>query len=48
VNKGQKIVDDFSNGNIINVQFIPLNKKKQKIKRAFELRQFYLVGCTHR
>ena len=37
VNKGQEIVDDFGNRNIVNIQFVPLDKKKQEVKRTFKL-----------
>jgi hypothetical protein len=33
----QKVVDDFGDGNVVNVQFIPLNEKEQQVERAFKL-----------
>ena len=40
---GQKIIDDLSDRNIINIQFIPLNEEKEEVKWTFKLGQFYLV-----
>jgi len=33
----QEVVDNIGDGNIINIQFIPLNKKEQEVKWAFKL-----------
>ena len=32
----QKVVCDLRNGNIVNIQFVALNKEQQQIKRAVE------------
>jgi hypothetical protein len=48
MNESKKVIDDPGDGNIINIKFVPLNKKEQQVKRAFKLGQSYLVGCTHR
>ena len=39
----QEIVNDAGNRNIINIQFIPFNKKQEEIKRSLKLRKFDLV-----
>ena len=39
----QEIVGDLRDRNIIDIKFIPFNKKKQEIKRSLKLRQLYLV-----
>ena len=49
MDKVEEVINDPGNRNIVNVQFITFNKKKQKIKRPFKLGQFYLVsthGCN--
>ena len=38
-----EILDDVVDGNIINIQFVAFNKKKEQVKRSFELRQLDLV-----
>jgi hypothetical protein len=37
VNIIKEIVDNAGNGDIIDIEFISFNKKKKKVKRAFEL-----------
>jgi hypothetical protein len=37
----QKIVRDPGNGDVINIQLIPLNEEEQQVERAFEGRKFY-------
>jgi hypothetical protein len=46
---GQEVVNDLSDGDVVNVQFIALNKEQEQVERAFKLRQLYLVrGVIHR
>ena len=33
----QKILDEFMDGYIVNIQFVSFYKKKQQVERAFEL-----------
>src|SRR5215217_5261289 len=45
----QEIVDEFGNGNVVNIEFVTLNKKQEQVEGAFKLRQLYLVrGVVHR
>ena len=44
MNKIQEIIDDFGNWNVVNIDLISLDKKKQQVEWTFKLRQFYLVG----
>jgi len=32
----QKIIGDFGNGNVVNIQFVPLDKKEHEIEGPFE------------
>ncbi len=43
VDIGQKILYDPGNGNIVDIQFIPLDKEQQQVEGALELGQFDLV-----
>ena len=43
MDKLHKVLNNTSNGNIINVQFIPFNKKEKQVKWTLELGKFYLV-----
>ena len=45
--KSQKFFDDGGDRNIINIQLVPLNKKKQQVERAFKVGKLYLIGGTH-
>ena len=45
---GKEIIGDIGDRNIINIQFVPLDKKQQKVERAFELGQLYLVRVGQR
>jgi hypothetical protein len=41
MNVSQKVIGNFSNRNIVDVQFITLNKKEQQIKGSLKLGDFY-------
>ena len=44
----QKVLDDLRDRDVINIKFVAFNKEQEKVKRAFELWQFDLVGgCIH-
>ena len=43
MNKFQKVIDDSCDLNIINIQLVSLYKEEQQVKRALELRGFYLI-----
>jgi len=40
----QEILCDLADGNIIDIQLVPLNKEKEQVERAFELGKFYFVA----
>ena len=43
-----EILDDLVNGDIVDIQFIALDKKQQQVKGALELGKLYLIGSrTH-
>jgi hypothetical protein len=44
MNIGQKIIGNLGNRNIVDVQFVTLNKKEQQIKGSLKLGKFYLKG----
>ena len=39
----KKVIGNFRDRNIVNIQFIPFNKKQEEIKRSLKLRKFDLV-----
>ena len=43
----KKVVGDFRNRNVVNIEFITLDEEKQQIEGTFELRQldFIMIGC---
>ena len=43
----KKIIRNFSNRNVVNIQFVPLNEKKQQIEGTFKLRYFNVISCVH-
>ena len=43
----KEIIDDPGNWDIVDIQFISFNKKKQKVERTLKLREFYLVRIIH-
>lgn len=50
MNMIQKIIDDFGDGDIVNIQFIPFNEKQEKIEGPLKLGELNLViggRCTH-
>ena len=42
----QEIIGDLGNGDVVNIQFVPLYKKEHEIEGAFEQGQFDFE--THR
>jgi hypothetical protein len=44
----EEVINDLGDGDIVNIQLIPLYEKQQQVKRALKLRQLYLVrGISH-
>ena len=44
MDKVQKIVGDFRDRNIVDIEFIPFDKEQKKVKRTLEIIEFYLVS----
>lgn len=45
VNEVEKIVGDFGDGYIVNIQLIPFNEKQQQVEWSLKLIKLDLVGC---
>ena len=49
MNEIEKIVSDLSDRDVINIEFVALNKEQEQVERPLELWKFYLPGCgTHK
>ena len=42
----QKVIRDPGDWNVVDIEFVPFNKKQQQIKGAFKLRQVNGVCCA--
>jgi hypothetical protein len=40
----EKVIDDFGDGNIVNIQFVSFDEEQKQIEWSLKLREMYLIN----